>query len=500
MNLASILRCHADSHGDKTAIEYHNERIGYLELWQRLQGYAAYLHERGIRSGDRVGLALKEHPSHLILHYALARIGAVILPLDQRWTSAEKAGGAAAFRAKLLILEEDADTPAGHETLRLNQDLQQADPARLPAMPDHPDLALLISLSSGTTGRPKGALVTHEQMYQRFVSQWVTIGLNSRDRFLALTPMFFGAGRSFSMAFLAAGATVIIDPPPHEPEQLVAAVNESGATVTFMVPTQLRGLLPLHKDGLLLPRLEKLLIGGAALHPLEAGEIHRRVNPGIIGYYASSEGGGISVLNTDEFDDYSHTAGRATFRTEVQIVDSGDRPVKPGETGRLRYRGPGVAGRFIDADGTEHATNREGWFYPGDLAEKTDSGHIILRGRDKDVINRGGVNVYPAEIEAILMQLPAVRETAVVGEASEKFGQTVTAVIAADEAISTDVLNGHCRQRLAPYKIPSRYVFLQQLPKKASGKLDKQALVKETLKKSCGQTIFNKTDNGSFLK
>lgn len=479
MNLACILQCHADGHGDKTAIEFRNERISYRELWQRLQGYAAYLHERGIGPGDRVGLALKEHPSHLILHYALARIGAVILPLDQRWTSAEQAGAAAAFKAKLLILEEDAGTPAGHETLRLNQDLQQADPARLPAMPDHPDLALLISLSSGTTGRPKGALVTHEQMYQRFVSQWVTIGLNSRDRFLALTPMFFGAGRSFSMAFLAAGATVIIDPPPHEPEQLVAAVTESGATVTFMVPTQLRGLLPLHKDGLLLPRLEKLLISGAALHPPEAGEIRRRVNPGIIGYYASSEGGGISVLNTDEFDDYSHTAGRATFRTEVQIVDRGDSPVKPGETGCLRYRGPGVAECFIDADGTERATVQGGWFYPGDLAEKTAGGHIILRGRDKDVINRGGVNVYPAEVEAVLMQLPAVREAAVVGEPSDKFGESVTAFIAADEAISADALNERCRKCLAPYKIPSRYVIVDELPTTSSGKPDKTALLKQ---------------------
>ena len=147
-------------------------------------------------------------------------------------------------------------------------------------------------------------------MYQRFTSQWVTIGFNSRDRFLGLTPLFFGAGRSFGMAFLAAGATVILDPPPHEPDELVAAVNASRATVTFMVPTQLRELLPLHKDALLLPRLEKLLVSGAALHPPEAEEIRRKVNPGLIGYYASSEGGGISVLNTDEFNDYAHTAGR----------------------------------------------------------------------------------------------------------------------------------------------------------------------------------------------
>ena len=477
MNLAAILRSHADSHGDKTAIEFYKERISYLELWQRLQGYAAYLYERGIRAGHRVGLALKEYPDHLVLHYALARLGAVILPVDQRWTAAEKSKTVAAFNAKLLIMEEDAEIPPGHETLMFNKDWLTLDPGGLPPLPDHADLTLLISLSSGTTGKPQGALVTHEQMYQRFISQWVSIGFNSRERFLSLTPLFFGAGRSFGMAFLAAGATVVLDPPPHQPAELVTAVNRSRATATFMVPTQLRRLVPLHKDGLLLPELNKLLISGAVLHPHEAAEIRRKVNPGLIGYYASSEGGGIAVLNTDEFNDYAHTAGRPVFRTEVQVVDDLDRPLQAGETGRVRYRGPGVAERFINDEGTEAAINREGWFYPGDLAARLDSGHIILRGRDKDVINRGGVNIYPAEIEAVLMQLPAIREAAVVGEPSEKFGETVTAFIATNEALSADVLDRHCRSGLASYKTPSRYLFLDDLPKKSSGKFDKAALV-----------------------
>ena len=483
MNLASILERHADSYGDKTAIEFHDERISYFELWQRLQGYAAFLHEYGIKSGDRVGLALGEHPGHLVLHYALARLGAVILPVDQRWTSAEKGNTAAAFDAKLLVMEEDAEIPPGHETLTINEGWLATDPGGLPPMPDYSGLTLLISLSSGTTGKPKGALVTHEQMYQRFISQWVTIGFNSRDRFLSLTPLYFGAGRSFGMAFLAAGATVVLDPPPHEPPELVTAINGARATATFMVPTQLRRLIPLHKDRLLLPGLKKLLVSGAVLYPLEADEIRRKVNPGLIGYYASSEGGGISVLNTDEFSDYAHTAGRPGFRTEVQIVDDLGMPVHTGETGRLRYRGPGVAGQFINEDGAEEAINRDGWFYPGDLAAKLNSGHIILRGRDKDVINRGGVNIYPAEIEAVLMQLPAVKEAAVVGEPSEKFGETVTAFIAADKSINEDILDEHCRKQLAPYKIPSRNVVVDELPKRSSGKSDKAALLERLARK-----------------
>ncbi len=482
MNLASILQCHAHSHGDKTAIEFGAARLSYLTLWQCLQGYAACLHEHGIGPGDRVGLALKEHPRHLILHYALARLGAVILPIDQRWTIAEKTAAATTFKAKLLIVEEDANMPEGTECLTLDQVHQDADPGCLPPLPDGPDLTLLISLSSGTTGRPKGALVTHEQMYQRFISQWVSIGFNSQDRFIGLTPLYFGAGRSFAMSFLAAGATVILDPPPHKPEELVRAINASGASATFLVPTQLRELLPLHRDGLVLPHLHKLLVSGAALHPPEATAMRSKVSPGLVGYYASSEGGGISVLTAAEFDDYAHTAGRPTFRTEVQVVDNQDRPVAAGETGRLRYRGPGVAARFIDADGTEQTTGPQDWFYPGDLAAKLEHGHIILRGRDKDVINRGGVNIYPAEIEAVLVQLPAIREAAVVGEPSEKFGESVTAFIATSDGLHKNVLDEHCRKQLAPYKIPARYVATDELPKTSSGKTDKAALVKQLVR------------------
>ena len=497
MNLASILQCHADSHGDKTAIEFGAERISYPGLWQRLQGYAAFLHEYGIGPGDRVGLALREHPCHLILHYALARLGAVIVPIDQRWTLPEMATAASAFKAKLLILEEAAELPGGPECLALDRMHLDVDPGGLPALPDYPDLALLISLSSGTTGRPRGALVTHEQMYQRFISQWVSIGFNSQDRFIGLTPLYFGAGRSFAMAFLAAGATVILDPPPHKPEQLVTAINTSRASATFLVPTQLRQLLPLCRDELLLPCLDKLLVSGAMLHPPEAEEIRSKVSPGLVGYYASSEGGGISVLAADEFGDYAHTAGRPTFRTEVQVVDNRNRPVNSGATGRLRYRGPGVAERFIDADGTEQTINPEGWFYPGDLGAKLECGHIVLRGRDKDVINRGGVNVYPAEIEAVLVQLPAVREAAVIGAPSEQYGEIVTAFIATGNSLSSTALNEHCKRHLAPYKIPARYVLLDQLPRKTSGKLDKQALVGETPGQTFGQTVYNQTSKGS---
>ncbi len=481
MNLVSILRCHADSRADKPAIEYDKTVINYGELWQRVEAFASCLRSQGVTGGDRVGLALQDHPGHLILHYALARIGAVILPVDHRWTVTEKSAAAATFKAKLVITEPGDEALPGIETITFEPHWEQHQPDTLPAIPDAEGMALLISLSSGTTGKPKGAVVTHEQMYERFVSQWVTIGFNSEDRFVSLTPLFFGAGRSFSMSFLAAGATVILDPPPHTPEQLAAAVTGSRASATFLVPTLLRRLLPLANDKtLLLPDLKRLLISGAVLHPAEAEHIQRLINPNLIGYYASSEGGGISVLSSNEFADCAHTVGRPTFRTEVDIVDSDGQKVTPGDTGRLRYRGPGVAKSFIDSDGNETSGDKHAWFYPGDLAAILPQGHIVLRGRDKDMINRGGVNIYPSEVEAVLMRHPGISEVAVLGKESTSLGETVIAFVVpvdtANDDLNTLGLDDHCRQHLATYKIPEQFFSVVELPKMNSGKIDKQAL------------------------
>ena len=496
MNLSSILYCHASSRADKPAIEYQGEVISYRALARRVNAFASGLASHGVVKGDRVGLSLKEHPEHLILHYAIARLGAVILPVDHRWTASEKHVAARNFNAKLIITEADDAALTDVKTVPFGDLWPQGQPDKrddgLCDMPDEDDLPLLVSLSSGTTGKPTGAEVTHRQLYERFVSQWVTIGFNSADRFACLTPLFFGAGRSFGMSFLAAGATVIIDPPPHEPEQIVRAVIESKATATFLVPTMLRRLLPLteqaaDRHGVLFPMLNCLLVSGAALYPNEAAQIRQTLSANLTGYYASSEGGGISVLSADEFAEHGDTVGRATFRTEVDMVDSDGGRVVPGEVGRLRYRGPGVARQFIDSEGLAWPGDKDGWFYPGDLAAMRGSGHIVLHGRDKDMINRGGVNIYPGEVEAVLMQYPGVAEVAVVGRPSADIGEEVVAFIVLSGPSSTRsagdttraALDQHCRRHLAPYKVPAWFVVVEALPRKHSGKIDKQALISE---------------------
>lgn len=478
MNLASILTCHAHSRPDHAAIEFQGRVIEYRTLWQQVESFAAALMEYGVRPGDHVGLALAEHPAHLVLHYALARLGAVLLPLDHRWTVAEKASVAQAFGAKLVVVEPQSAPVPGLPCQHLDPAWAETPSTGLPAVPEAPDLPLLISLSSGTTGRPRGALVTHTQMYERFVNQWVTLSFNVNDRFTSVTPMYFGGGRSFTMSFLAAGATVILDPLPHDPPALVALMQASRATVTFMVPTIVRRLLPLSEaqEGLLFPGLRRLLVSGAVLFPEEAQAIRQYITPQVIGYYASSEGGGISILQPEEMAEYAETVGRPAFRVELGVVDADDQPVPEGETGRLRYRGPGVATTFLDEDGYQVSGDLDGWFYPGDLASIGPRGHVTLRGREKDMIIRGGVNIYPAEIEHVLMEHEAVHEAAVVPWPSPGLGEEVAAFVTLRQEIATDDLLAYCRERLAPYKVPSIVLHRDMLPKRRSDKIDKPAL------------------------
>lgn len=462
MNLAGLLRENAARLPGKVAIDAPEGLYTYAAVWRRTRGLMAWLQRQGVGAGCRVAGALTDTTDHLLLHYAVAGLGAVWVPLDHRWSEAERQAVTAAFSVQLLI----ADGP----------------PPELPELPvelaEGDDVPWLVSLSSGSTGRPKGALVTHTQMRERFISQWATLGFSGTDRFALVSPLCFGAGRSFGMAFLAAGATVVLRPPPHTPEQLVYGINAADCTAVFLVPTLLRRLVALPGEGLLFPGLNRLLVSGEPFFPSEVSRFRTRLTPQLIGYYASSEGGGISVLQPDEFLTHPDSVGRASFGVELELVDDAGRLVESGETGLVRYRGPGCAREFLDENGQPASSDAAGWFVPGDLATRDADGYLRLVGRAKDMILRAGVNVYPAEVERVLREHPAIVDAAVVGAPSVTHGEEVVAfVVLVDGAVVTEEdVQTHCRAALAPYKVPSRVRQMPALPKAGMGKTDKKAL------------------------
>lgn len=487
MNLASLLFHHAQNQPKKVALTQHNRNVDYQEFWIWISSTAAGLIQAGIKPGDRVGLCLSDHIDHLTLLFAIAAIGATVLPMDHRWSPAEKKQIAEAFKARLVIREANEENIAGVSNLLLAEILGEAPPdsAESPSVDlyDDDDIPFLVALSSGTTGRPKGALVSHRHMYERFVNQWNSLNFTSDDSFVSVTPLYFGAARSLCMGFLSLGAKVVIDAPPHKPHELKEAIQRSGANIAFLVPTLMRRLLSLTREKqLMFPGLDLLVFGGSSVHGEEALEIQKRLTPNLANYYATSEGGGISVLRANEIALHGDTVGRAASGITVEIVDTDNTPVAQGESGRLRYRGPGVATVFLNESGELDDSGSADWFYPGDLASIDAKGYITLRGREKEMIIRGGINLYPAEIESVLREHPSVNEAAVIGVPSKTMGENVVAIVANSSRLKDSDLLEYCKSRLAPYKVPNEILFVNELPKTNFGKIDKPTIAERLLR------------------
>ena len=356
MNLAGLVRLQATQRPGRIAVRQATRTLSYGELWRSVAAAIQRLNAAGVRAGDRVGVCLADTEAHVVMHFAVAGCGGCLVPIDHRATDSEVARLARAFDVRLLVADTERDTGAESDTLVIGAQIEGSDIDV--SLADGDERPWLVSLSSGTTGQPKGALVTHRQMRERFVTQWVSLGFNSEDRFALVTPLVFGAGRSFAMSTLAAGGELILAPPPLPPAELVAALNDFQATTTFLVPTLMRRLLALPGDTCLLPGLRRLLISGEAFFPQEIELFQQRLSRQLIGYYASSEGGGVSVLQPGDFATHGASVGQAAFGVDVQIVDDAGREVPPGTVGELRYRGPAVTTQSLGPTGTSSPATR----------------------------------------------------------------------------------------------------------------------------------------------
>ena len=476
MSLADALDIHAVARPSHVALVDGELRLTHAEFAARVRRMAAWLLGLGLPADQPVGVCLRDTAQHVVALYALARAGIAILPVDVRWTPEEQRNVATHFGASLVLVEPDMPALPGLRCVAPGEAPDAVD------FPSDPGLPFVLSLSSGTTGRPKGPLITHAHFLARFRTHWINLGLNGRDRFVSATPMYFGGGRTFAMSVLYSGGTVILRPPPCTPEDLVACVAAHDATSLFLVPTQLRRLLALDDASLApLRGLNLLLSSGAPLSEDERFAIRDRLCPNFFEYYASTEGGGVSLLAPGDLEAHGASVGRPVFGVEVGVVDAAGQPLPPGETGLLRYRGPGCATSYHRDPEASTEAFRDGWFYPGDLASMDAEGFVTLRGRQKDMIIRGGINIYPADIEAALNAHPDVAESAAVGIPSAEFGEDVAAFVCLARPVSEEALLAFARDRLPRPKWPLRVVVVPELPRNSSGKVLKQVLARTPL-------------------
>jgi long-chain acyl-CoA synthetase len=475
MNLADMLTHQARRRPGHPAIIEGSRVITHGEFDPLVRRWAARLMALGAKPGDVIGIALKDRAEHLVAFYAVARMGGIILPVDWRWTAAEKQRITEFFGAE-LTLAEYGDQIQG--AIAIDRAWHESLPAPDPniTFPADGDAPVVLSLSSGTTGTPKGPALSHRQLLSRWITQFVTLTFSEHDRYLSATPLYFGGGRSFTMSALYAGATVVMFPPPYEPAQLVAAAAEFRATTTLLVPTMLRRLLGIVGDEKLFDGLRLLLSTGAVLHGDERRAVMDRLCGGFINYYGSTEGGGVSVLMPGHGEEKSGSVGSIVFGTDVEIVDDDHAPLAVGDIGRIRYRGPGVAHGFFRDEAADAEYFHDGWFYPGDLGRLDDDGFLYLAGRADDLIVRGGINIYPVEIEQTLLTHEGVRDAVVLGWPSREMGEEIAAFVVCDSHVDGEVLIAHCRETLAPYKLPREIFVVDALPRSALGKISKGEL------------------------
>jgi long-chain acyl-CoA synthetase len=305
---------------------------------------------------------------------------------------------------------------------------------------------------------------------------WELMGLAGSHRFLCTLPLYYSGGRNSCMAHLLRGDCVVLYSSLFDSAEYLDVVNRQRITAGMVVPSMVRQLLATDGREPLLPGLSKLFCGGAPLHAVEKREAVRKLTPNFHERYGTAETLLISLLRPEDFAHKADSVGQPHSLAEIEVVDENNLPLPGGDVGRLRFRGPGMGSPLPEQ--TSETSFHDGWYYPGEIARVDEAGYIFLQGRTSDVIIRSGAKVFPAEVEAALLEHPGVVEAAVLGRRGDDNEEAVMAFVVPRGMLQAGELLAHCRRRLTPHKVPREIHFLQELPKNTAGKIDKTALAK----------------------
>jgi fatty-acyl-CoA synthase len=478
-------------------------RFTYSELNARANRIANALHdELGIGKGDRVSIFAYNGIEYLDLFYGLAKIGAVFAPLNWRLVARELVYIVNDCKPSVIIcgpefaatLEEMLPDTGVEQVLFLGKSSQpelasyeqllagasEAEPGRPPLDADDP---YCILYTSGTTGRPKGAMIPHRQVLWNCINTAVSWGLNENDVSPVFTPLFHAGGLfAFLTPLLYLGGRILLAR-GFDIEASLRDIIDEKCTVILGVPT----IFQMWMES---PQFEKsdfshvrFFISGGAPCPPTLMDSWREAK-GIVfrqGYGLTEVGPNCFSMSDEDSVPKTGSVGKPVFHSEMKLVDEQGAVVSNGETGELAIKGPHVcSGYWRNPDATADAL-RDGWFYTGDMAKMDEDGFYFIAGRFKDMIISGGENVYAAEVEAVLLEHPAVTDAALIGKPDEKWGEIGLVFVVLDRGsqISDQELLDFCRGRLARYKVPKQVIFTDSLPYSAYGKVIKAVLKEE---------------------
>jgi long-chain acyl-CoA synthetase len=491
-NLATILTETAKRHGDRTAFKVDDVELNYALLDEASARIAGLLREKGVAEGDRVGLMLPNVPYFPVLYYGILRAGGVVVPMNVLLKEREVRFYLDDPGAKLLFawhgFADAAQTgaaDAGAECLlvkpgEFEQLLASQEPHREVANRAGSDTAVLL-YTSGTTGTPKGAELTHANMRVNctIVTQKLG-GFSENDVLLGALPLFHSFGQTCAMnAGVGIGAMVTLLP-RFDPDKALEIIERDRVTVFQGVPTMYNAMLHAERaDSTDTSTLRLCISGGSAMPAELLRGFEEKFGCDILEGYGLSETSPVASFNHPDRERKAGSIGTPIEGVEMQVWDDSGNKLPAGEVGEIVIRGHNVMkGYWNRPDATAEVVTSDGWFHTGDMAKVDEDGYFFIVDRKKDLIIRGGYNVYPREVEEVLYEHPAIQEAAVVGVPDEALGEEVGAavVLCKGESLAAEELKAYVKEQVAAYKYPRKIWFVDELPKGPTGKILKREI------------------------
>lgn len=499
--LGDVIRLNAKRFSDRTAVLMEEQRLTFGKLNSKVNQLAHALIELGVKPKDRIAIYSVNSIEWLIVYFAIAKCGACVVPINFRYKEEELAY--AINNSESSVIFTDAELRSTIDSAKKSftippqviairgeprddelcfSGLIKERPTSEPDLKVNPEWPCCITYTSGTTGVPKGVLTSHNAMKGVWVKMVVEGDVQPHEISILNLPLFHAAGIHMLVApvFLR-GGMVLIMTGRFDPDKVLANVQQYKATLMFWVPTQLAMLVNSPALGKYdISSVKKIWYGSSPIPPPILETSLKRFDASFYQFYGQTELGTSAVLRPeDHYGERAQFTGRESFNADLRIVDENGQDVPIGEVGEIIGRQSALGMIcYYGADEATKDTIRDGWIYTGDLARVEKDGYFTIVDRLKDLIISGGENIYPKEIEDLLIRFPGVREVAAFGIPDDVYGESVCAAVVKnqDEDFGEKELIDFCGDRLSGYKKPKKIIFVSELPRNAFGKVTKNSL------------------------
>ncbi|SDX46231.1 fatty acid--CoA ligase family protein [Salimicrobium album] len=500
MNVSERLSLTAREMPGKDAYIFQGERTDYRTFDAKVTKFASALEDAGFEKGDHVALISGNSPVFMIGLYGALRAGLSVIPINPTYTSKEmkyilKNGDVKGvitldvLVSQLDVVDDEldvthyfvADTGAdidleaftiSPKMKSFTKTVEQGSASFTPPSLDDDDLAVIL-YTSGTTGKPKGAMLTHKNIYSNAKDVATYLEISEEDRVIATLPMFHVFCLTVALnAPIVNGGTIIVIP-QFSPGEVFKAAKEYEATVFAGVPTMYNYLLQTGDGQESTFENMRISVSGGSSLPVSLLEaFEKKFNVRVSEGYGLSEASPVTAFNPLDRPRRAGSIGQNITNVENKVVDELGQEVPAGETGELVVKGPNVMRGYYKMPEETAVTIKDGWLFTGDMAREDEEGYFYIVDRKKDLIIVGGYNVYPREVEEVLYQHPEITEAAVVGEPHPEMGEAVIAFVVSDNpSLNEEAVIEYCKQEMAKYKLPKRIEFMEELPKNTTGKI-----------------------------